>query len=158
MLRRLASTMRWALLALGVGLLLWLPVSLSCVLVASKTFARSSGTIVVLNGCAAFSWVETPESMRMPTSPTWGWQNEPNEHPVQWPSALWPHYDVDGPPWRPVHQIRLPLWLLAAICLAWPVTSFIIARRRRKRGFVIEVSGQKSEVSQRSEDDVERTT
>ena len=33
----------------------------------------------------------------------------------------------------------IPLWLLAIICLAWPVTSFIIARWRRKgRGFEVE--------------------
>jgi hypothetical protein len=35
--------------------------------------------------------------------------------------------------------IEMPLWLLASICLVWPVTSFIIARRRRKgRGFEVE--------------------
>jgi hypothetical protein len=46
-----------------------------------------------------------------------------------------------------------PLWLLAAICLAWPVTSMLLARRGRKgRGFEIEVRDQKSEVSQRAED------
>ena len=33
----------------------------------------------------------------------------------------------------------IPLWLLAFICLAWPVTSFIVRRRRRKaRGFEVE--------------------
>ena len=35
--------------------------------------------------------------------------------------------------------LRMPLWLLAAICLAWPVTSLLLARRRRKgRGFAVE--------------------
>ena len=35
--------------------------------------------------------------------------------------------------------ISIPLWLLAAICLAWPVTSLLLARRRRKgRGFAVE--------------------
>ena len=44
-----------------------------------------------------------------------------------------------------------PIWFLAFLCLAWPVTSFIIHRRRNKRGFPViqpEVSDQKSEVSQ----------
>jgi hypothetical protein len=37
------------------------------------------------------------------------------------------------------HFLLIPLWLLAFICLAWPVTSFIVARRRRKgRGFEVE--------------------
>jgi hypothetical protein len=39
-------------------------------------------------------------------------------------------------------RAELPLWLLAAICLAWPVTSFILARRRHKRGFPIEPKGR----------------
>lgn len=34
-----------------------------------------------------------------------------------------------------------PVWLLAAICVAWPVTSFIVAWRRRKgRGFAVEAA------------------
>ena len=48
-------------------------------------------------------------------------------------------------------MLDIPLWLLAFLCLAWPVTSFIIHRRRHKRGFPVvqpEVSDQKSEVSQ----------
>ena len=33
----------------------------------------------------------------------------------------------------------VPLWLLAFLCLAWPVTSLLLARRRRKgRGFAVE--------------------
>ena len=31
-----------------------------------------------------------------------------------------------------------PLWLLAAVCLAWPVTSLLVRRRRRGRGFEVE--------------------
>lgn len=34
-------------------------------------------------------------------------------------------------------HFTVPLWLLATVCLAWPVTSFIVARRRHKRGFPI---------------------
>ena len=37
--------------------------------------------------------------------------------------------------------IWVPLWVPAAICLAWPVTSFIIHRRRHKRGFPVEPKG-----------------
>jgi hypothetical protein len=35
-------------------------------------------------------------------------------------------------------RIWCPLWLLAFLCLVWPVTSFIIARRRHKRGFPVD--------------------
>ena len=42
---------------------------------------------------------------------------------------------------HPVGQyyVSLPLWLLAFLCLAWPVISFLFARRRlRMRGFAVE--------------------
>ena len=43
-------------------------------------------------------------------------------------------------------HVVIPLWLLAVLCLAWPVTSFVIARRRRgTRGFDVEPS-QRAEV------------
>ncbi len=35
-------------------------------------------------------------------------------------------------------RLQLPLGMLAAVCLAWPVTSFILARRRKGRGFAVE--------------------
>ena len=42
-----------------------------------------------------------------------------------------------GPQWI-TRSLTLPLWLLAATCLVWPVTSFIYARRRRKEpGFAV---------------------
>ena len=44
-----------------------------------------------------------------------------------------------------------PLWLLAAACLAWPVTSLVIARRRHKRGFPVLQTARKSELSPPSE-------
>ena len=34
--------------------------------------------------------------------------------------------------------VIMPLWVPAFICLAWPVTSFILARRKSKRGFPVE--------------------
>ena len=40
-----------------------------------------------------------------------------------------------------IRYVEVPLWLLAAICLVWPVTSLLLARRRRKgRGFEVEVA------------------
>src|SRR5690606_17996222 len=35
-------------------------------------------------------------------------------------------------------QFLIPLWLLSAVCLAWPGTSFLLAARHRgKRGFEV---------------------
>src|SRR5687768_6122480 len=59
----------------------------------------------------------------------------------QWADAAIPAFGhgppiVSHPPASTtITEIQLPLWLLAFISLAWPVTSFILARRRRKRGF-----------------------
>ncbi len=61
-------------------------------------------------------------------------------HPILFPS-VWYHPSI------PLLNIRIPLWLLAALCLAWPVTSFIVGRRRRRRGFAVEAVGQGSGVS-----------
>jgi hypothetical protein len=49
-----------------------------------------------------------------------------------WPSFQ--RWEVTGS-----YQLNIPLWLLAFLCLAWPVTSFVVARRRRRtRGFEVE--------------------
>jgi hypothetical protein len=40
--------------------------------------------------------------------------------------------------------VFIPLWLLAAVCLAWPVSSFILHRRRQKRGFPVEPRASES--------------
>ena len=64
--------------------------------------------------------------------------------PMATRSAFLPHWDVSGPTWR---YVSLPLWLPCVICLAWPVTSFIIARRRHKRGFPVEPKGGGESVS-----------
>ena len=78
-------------------------------------------------------------------------------------AGLEPHWQAWGTKavWLPSVRsdfivFTFPIWLLAAICLAWPVTSLLLARRRRKgRGFEIEVRDQKSEVSQRANDAAE---
>jgi hypothetical protein len=39
--------------------------------------------------------------------------------------------------------LRMPFWLLAVLCLAWPVTSLLLVRRRRKgRGFEIRMKDE----------------
>jgi hypothetical protein len=58
----------------------------------------------------------------------------------------WHVFEHVGHPLAPTYEVigtdntfyTIPLWLLSAICLAWPVTSFILARRKPKRGFPVE--------------------
>ena len=44
-----------------------------------------------------------------------------------------------GYPWPrgAIDRITCPIWLLAALCLVWPVSSFIVIPRRHKRGFPV---------------------
>ena len=66
-------------------------------------------------------------------------------------SPLWPHYEKMRLPGATYTLFNVPLWMVISLCLAWPVTSFIITRRRLKRGFPVvqpAVRDQKSEVSQ----------
>jgi hypothetical protein len=50
--------------------------------------------------------------------------------------VLWPSLNrIKG------YQLVLPLWILAAICLAWPTTAFVARRRKRQRGFLVELEG-----------------
>ena len=57
-------------------------------------------------------------------------------------------FDIEryiGPDWGLVNSwLTIPLWLLAAVCLAWPVTSLILHRRRQKRGFPVESKASES--------------
>ena len=66
------------------------------------------------------------------------------------PTEWWPRVVKVRFPGAVATAVHLPLWLLAFLCLAWPVTSFVA--RRKGRGFGVEVRDQKSEVSQRAED------
>jgi hypothetical protein len=50
--------------------------------------------------------------------------------------ALWPSLSVTDDGFA--REVSLPLWLLAAVCLVWPVTSLLLARRRKGRRFAVE--------------------
>ena len=63
---------------------------------------------------------------------------------------LWPEVLRERAQGLHLFAIAIPLWLLAFICLAWPVTSFILARRRHKRGFPVEPTAGGEAVSPRA--------
>src|SRR5687768_15383636 len=64
----------------------------------------------------------------------------PVRDPVEFTDMLFPTYVGAEAPWF-THYASRPLWLLAAVCLAWPVTSYLVRRRRRGRGFEVEAAG-----------------
>ena len=139
MLRRVTVNRPRGLLVVGVVLLLWWSVSyLFAVKVSSpwsfyKTVVElSEGLLVVaapargdsqaLVAIARVSYSLSPSGAAL--YPTWGTNQYLSNAGVA--SVTW---------------IAVPLWLLAFLCLAWPVTSFILARRRRKgRGFEVQTA------------------
>ena len=48
------------------------------------------------------------------------------------------YHSISNPNGYKYRGIGAPLWLIAFLALAWPVTSFILARRKPKRGFPVE--------------------
>jgi hypothetical protein len=162
MLRRVAPTLRVLLLVLGLSMLFWLP--LSCFFVAGLTSPWPSSGLVIytgegLIGAAVYKEESTmsPSGVQARLTPiTWGLANNWFLPGIDHTQGSWVEQGQFTPSRLRVPStthIRFPLYLLAAICLAWPVTSLLLARRTRKgRGFEIEVRDQKSEVSQRAED------
>jgi hypothetical protein len=113
---------------LGVVLLAWLPLSFYYRVGVVSPWPWG-GNVMGSSQGSAFTSVG-------PTPLFWGWgigRSVTNEE-TYWTDALWPVVDIDGT----FYYVSCPLWLLAFLCLAWPVTSFILARRRHKRGFPVE--------------------
>src|SRR5687768_3231902 len=135
MLRRVARALRNGLLLLGLALLAWLPFS---------SFFYAQLQLSLAEVCVGamtrddyfFLYVEyldfrtsSFEAGSLPYGPPS--EDRLQDHLV--PSWYWYH-SVKLWSW-----IQLPLWLLAFLCLAWPVTSFLVRRRRRGRGFEVGV-------------------
>ena len=150
MLRRVARVLRFLLLLAGTLTLLLLAVSWFVGVEITSPWppditniGSRQGTVLLV---VTDHQVHTVPSIRFRLELT---RLSPYELNV---TALWPSVRRLSAPRLGFTQVELslPHWLLALICLAWPVTSFIIHRRRHKRGFPViqpEVSGQKSEVS-----------
>ena len=135
MLRRVVRTTRGLLMAIGLLLLLWLPASWFYWAGVASPLLRtgvSSG-----NGGVKVALVfELPAEEYGPSA--WA-QRAPPRAMVGEEIWLLPQYEHVARPNIDMVVAELPLWLLAFICLAWPVTSFIVARRRHKaRGFEVE--------------------
>ena len=134
-MRRVARFARRALLVVGVLLLTWVPVSYF-VTADSRTVVGSSSAIdaFVMRGLFVAAVHTAPgvawESvLRVDVVPgaertfTWFWLPTVNRFAFQATRTT---------------LVRLPLWQLALLALAWPAAAFVAKRRRARRGFAVE--------------------
>jgi hypothetical protein len=139
MRRRASRVLRVLLFLLAIGLLGCIPLNNY---VAARWTSRWPPERVIVTWASAaieISWLEEV-SPNIPLDPA-GLEIEsgPASYgllPKYSARPFFERFTVSG--WAST-TLHLPLWLLAAICLAWPVTSLLLARRRRKgRGFAVE--------------------
>jgi hypothetical protein len=134
------------LLILGLALLLWLPISFKVWVTTSPPWPR--GFIVAsFSGTLGISAIESqhrhlyPPKLEFSVFPrdTQLYLTPEALRPRVWKGEYVPNW-ANGVTVRTT-TIFVPIWLLSFLCLTWPVSSFVIARRRGKRGFPIEPSG-----------------
>jgi hypothetical protein len=137
MLRRVSTVLRHGLLALGVVLLLWIPFSYSF------SFWLNSPRLYlsVLEGVLVCQWTySTPLFVAEVEGVEVGAQLLSIDM-LGAVSPVWLSSTQLALPAQPRSIIYIPLWLLAAVCLAWPSMSFALARRRLGgRGFAVEAA------------------
>jgi hypothetical protein len=141
MLRRVARILRACLIVVAMLVLAWIPASCYCrAVVDYMTPDRYRMLIVCEFGALTFNSQPGASSFYGPGTHYAITAPDPAPVDVRSP-AIYPqvHFNDGLPGWT---TVSLPLWLLAFLCLAWPVTSFVIARRRRgTRGFEVEAVG-----------------
>ena len=147
MLRRIARVLRIGLFVAALILLLWLPVSFKVTCSISLPEPFRGLVLSCRSGYVRVAWYspELREVMVVEARVRF----EPANR-IRWHRRLaWARYgweDVTNPG-EGRSALYIPLWLLAFLCLAWPVAYFILARRRHKRGFPVEPKGGGEAVS-----------
>lgn len=142
MLAWFARISRFGVFVLGLVLLAWLPASFFLIAGAFSRGPASSISIYTEHGHAAASHLDADNRLwdtsdfSIMVSRRYGLAR------VRTSDALWPNYSAESTSnpyvsYR-LRTVRLPLWLLCALCLAWPMTYWIAQRRKRTRGFSIE--------------------
>ncbi len=153
MFGRALSALRILLAGVGIVVLVLLPLSFAIGLTVMLPWPYAYSITTVYGGGVSAT---TRDDATFPRLPVRAEFLRAGTHPQDISRSLVPRHHRSmlpaqtggGIAWQT--DVSVPLWLLAAVCLAWPVTSFIVARRRRRgRGFEVqaEVSDQKSEVS-----------
>jgi hypothetical protein len=130
MLRRIARALRLSLATLGFALLLWLPLSFYAAAWAGGPWLLNGIQITTYKG-AVVVWVATKGySLPRPLAGAiWKSGTDSTDPSAVFPSYRWPANQVGS-----AIIVTLPLWLLAAVCLAWPVTSFLLAAEAQGAG------------------------
>jgi hypothetical protein len=130
------------LLITGVLLLLGVFVSQRLALQVASSWPDGGIEAVAQLGYLRISYVDTSDDL--PLRDNYVVFSGPTRR-FKWDRALVPNWRTarwssNGPEdWTTFYDLDVPLWLLSVICLAWPVTSLLLARRRRKgRGFAVE--------------------
>lgn len=126
--------MRWVLLLAGSALLVWMPLSgfYRLHVVSSWPFAQTyliiGDSVIYLNISREMPWqVQRGVSVRFEPIAArmfdhWWFPSYDAERDVEWTND----------------EFFIPIWLASAMCLAWPVTSLIVAQRKhRLRGFEV---------------------
>src|SRR5688572_13440184 len=136
MLRRVARVLRVGLFLIGSLITLCLPASMFAGAMLAYRWADAEAGLILHPGTIRFIY-QAPQLIRTQPGLTAKWYDSRLVE-SGWRAALWPtfHNASQGP--DRLYLFSMPLWLLAFLCLAWPVTSFLLARRRRGRGFPVE--------------------
>lgn len=133
MLRRLAVYVRRGLFVIGVAFLLLFPASyfLLAEVHTPAPISRPGFAVVVYGGSFSATAFRSYETV-------WKSHVELTYRPVPQPEFPWrPRAARFTAPRHSSVNVGIPLWQLALVCLAWPVTSFF-GRRRQGRGFTVE--------------------
>lgn len=126
MFRRVARALRLLALGLGIMLIAWIPFSW----LYAPGVSNSRVALYLGNGALEMVF-DRPFPEPGLSFGVSGYSSATRRYS----RGLWATYEPN-PTWGTT--VSIPLWLLALLCLAWPVTSFIRARRRRGRGFEVE--------------------
>ena len=132
MLRRVLRTLRILLAILGVVLLIWVPASLYLYVSLRAPWPAGGAELRAVEGAVSVI-IHRQDDVFV----TYTASLERQYYTSVFMDHLWPVVQS----WQDIHYVQIPLWLLAAICLAWPVTSYVVQRRRRGRGFAVETGG-----------------
>lgn len=133
-LRLTAIVVRRGLLALGVAVLLWLPISFWFWTSIYSMYPIKGIGVMISEGSFNVNLYEQAGFIE-----DWGIviSKRPQDAPREFAHCLLPDWSIAEPPYVR-HWVGIPLWIVAALCLAWPVASLVIHRRRLPRGFPVE--------------------
>ena len=139
MLRRIGIAIRWSLLVLGVAALVLLPVSFFVLPEVSMPVPRDRTRIYVMEGALHIDHLKSQDPL-VYSAPWRAMVHENPGWPINWSWVFRPvwqsvEYTISGFSPQTSRMLIVPLWMIAAASLAWPVLAWRAARRRRRRGF-----------------------